>query len=103
MKRICIWILSVLLFVVPLSAVDFTFTAAPSVNISLQKEMPIGFSGFLQADVNLFNFMTVGIEGNYTFFKPDGFLKPVQLYGGGLDLGFYFFPFSRSNSSPCPR
>ena len=95
MKRICTWTLSVILFVAPLSAVDFTFTAAPSVNISMQKEMPIGFSGFLQADVNLFNFMTVGIEGNYTFFKPDGFIKPVQLYGGGLDLGFYFYPFSR--------
>ncbi len=95
MKRTGTWILALLLFVAPLSAVDFTFTATPAVNISMQKEMPLGFSGFLQADLNLFNFLTFGLEANYTLFKPDGFIKPVQLYGGGLDLGLYFFPLSR--------
>lgn len=95
MKRFYSWVLAGLLMAVPLSAVDFTFTVAPAVNISMQKEMPIGFSGFVQTDLNLFNFMTFGLEANYTFFKPTGFLKPVQLYGGGLDLGLYFFPLSR--------
>lgn len=95
MKRRCLLLLSVALFIFPLNAVDFTFTTAPTVNISLQKEMPLGFSGFLQADLNLLNFMTIGIEGNYTIFKPAGFVKPVQLYGGGLDFGIYFFPLSR--------
>ena len=95
MKRVYSWVLAGLLMVAPVGAVDFTFTAAPAVNISMQKEMPIGFSGFVQADFNLFNFMTFGLEGNYTLFKPDGFTKPIQLYGGGLDLGLYFFPLSR--------
>lgn len=95
MKRTGTWILALLLFAAPLSAVDFTFTATPAVNISMQKEMPLGFSGFLQADLNLFNFLTFGLEGNYTLFKPDGFTKPIQFFGGGLDLGLYFFPLSR--------
>lgn len=95
MKRTGTWILALLLFAAPLSAVDFTFTATPAVNISMQKEMPLGFSGFLQADLNLFNFLTFGLEGNYTLFKPDGFTKPIQLFGGGVDLGLYFFPLSR--------
>ena len=95
MKRLSIVFLTVCLSVFPLSAIDFTFTATPSVNIQLDKQMPLGFSGFLQADLNLFNFMTFGLEGNYTFLKPSGFIKPIQLYGGGLDLGFYCFPLSR--------
>ena len=95
MKRLKAFILSSVLFVLPLSALDFTFTAAPAVNIQLDKQMPIGFSGFLQSDFNLFNFLTFGLEGNYTLIKPDGFNKPIQLYGGGLGLGLYFFPLSR--------
>lgn len=95
MKRILSIFLSALIFLSPVLAVDFTFTAAPAVNIQIDKEMPIGFSGFLQADLNLFNFMTLGIEGNYTLFKPDGFVKPIQLFGGGLDLGLYYCLLSR--------
>ncbi len=95
MKRFKAFILNVCLFAFPLTALDFTFTAAPAVNIQLDKQMPIGFSGFLQSDLNLFNFLTFGVEGNYTLFKPDGFNKPIQLYGGGLGLGLYFFPLSR--------
>ena len=91
MKRFKAFILNVCLFAFPLTALDFTFTAAPAVNIQLDKQMPIGFSGFLQSDLNLFNFLTFGVEGNYTLFKPDGFNKPIQLYGGGLGLGLYFF------------
>jgi len=78
-----------------ISALDLTFTAAPAVNIQIDEQMPIGGSGFLQADLNLFNFMTLGLEGNYTFIKPDGFNKPIQLFGGGLGLGIYGFPLSR--------
>ncbi len=95
MKRFFIAAGILFLFIFKLPAADFTFTAAPAVNIQLDKKMPIGFSGFIQADLNLFSFLTFGIEGNYSMFKPDGFTKPIQLYGGGLDLGIYFFPLSR--------
>ena len=74
---------------------DFTFTITPAVNIPLQDDIPYGFTGFLQSDLNLFGFMTLGLEGNYSIFKPNGFVKPMQLFGGGLDLGLYFYPFSR--------
>ena len=95
MKRLTLITLATLLYITPALAVDFTFTAAPAVNIQLNKQMPIGFSGFLQGDVNIANFMTVGVEGNYTLVKPEGFVKPIQLYGGGLNLGFYYYPLSR--------
>ena len=95
MKRIFSLILSTCLFLSPLLAADFTFTVAPAVNLQIDEEMPIGFSGFLQADFNLFNFMTLGLEGNYTLVKPDGFIKPIQLYGGGVDLGLYYCFLSR--------
>ena len=95
MKRLILYVLAAFIFITPAAAVDFTFTANPAVNIQLNKQMPIGFSGFLQGDVNIANFMTVGLEGNYTLVKPEGFVKPIQLYGGGLNLGFYYFPLSR--------
>ena len=95
MKRLTLITIATILFITPALAVDFTFTAAPAVNIQLNKQMPIGFSGFLQGDVIIANFMTVGVEGNYTLVKPEGFVKPIQLYGGGLNLGFYYYPLSR--------
>ena len=95
MKRLSLFILTGILFLTPVNALDFTFTATPAVNFQMNKQMPIGFSGFLQADANLFNLMTLGFEGNYTLIKPEGFVKPIQLYGGGLNLGFYYFPISR--------
>ena len=78
-----------------LYSADFTFTVTPAVNIPLQEDIPYGFTGFLQSDLNLFGFMTVGVEGNYSIFKPNGFVKPMQLFGAGLDLGFYYYPLSR--------
>lgn len=94
-KRAISIFLASFLCLCPLLATDFTFTATPCIGFPMQKEFPLGFSGFLQADLNLFNFLTIGVEGNYTIFKPDGFIKPIQYYGGGLDLGVYYTPFSR--------
>ena len=76
-------------------AADFTFTLTPAVNIPLQEDISYGFTGIFQTDLNLFGFMTLGLEGNYSIFKPNGFIKPMQFFGGGLGLGFYYFPFSR--------
>ena len=101
MKRVIKTCLFSLFFLCSFSAVsklhstDFTFTLAPAVNIPLQEDIPYGFTGLLQSDLNLFGFMTVGLEGNYSIFKPNGFVKPMQLFGGGLDLGFYYYPLSR--------
>ena len=95
MKRILALFLSISLSVGSLFAADFTFTATPGAYIQLDQEMPVGFSGFLQADIDLFNFLTFGIDGSYSMFMPDGFKKPVMLYGGGLGLGMYFYPLSR--------
>lgn len=78
-----------------LPAVDFTFTASPAASFSLNKDFPVGFSGFTTADVNLFNMITVGVEGNYSLYMPNGFVKPIQLYGGGMDSGVYYSFFSR--------
>ena len=78
-----------------LEAAEYTFTITPAVNYPFDENISLGFSGFLQSDINLFNFMTIGFEGNYSLFKPTGFIKPMQLYGGGAGLGFYFYPFSR--------
>ncbi len=95
MKRLTIFTITALLYLIPAYSADFTFTLTPAANISLNKDYPIGFSGFAQADLNLFGFMTLGVEGNYSLYKPNGFKKPIQLYGGGLDLGLYYDLFSR--------
>ena len=101
MKRAIRTFLLSLIFLCPIStvnklySVDFTITATPSVNIPLQEEIPLGFTQLIQTDLNLFSFMTLGLDVNYSIFKPSGFVKPMQLFGGGADLGIYFYPFSR--------
>lgn len=76
--------------------VDFSFRLTPAVIFPQTKDFKTGFTGFAQADLDLFGFMTAGLEGNFTTVKPDadGF-EDTFFYGGGAGLGFYFYPLSR--------
>lgn len=54
-----------------------------------------GFMGVAQADLDLFGFLTAGIEGVFSSVKPKGLSDSLNIYGGGLGLGLYFYPLSR--------
>jgi len=82
-------------FCISLSAVDLTLRATPVVNIPLTDMYSVGYGGSVQADVDLFGFMTAGVEG-FAGISPITSLKEnAAFYGGGAGLGFYYFPLSR--------
>lgn len=54
----------------------------------------MGFGGFVQADANLFNIMSVGLEGGMNYLRPID-LDPINIVFGGVGLGAYYYPISR--------
>lgn len=99
MKRfVCLLIVTFVLL--PLSAVELSFRLSPSVVLNNQtiggsKVYQPGFNGFLQTDVNLFNFVSAGLEGGAAVQKPNKSDTPFSFIYGGAGVGLYYFPLSR--------
>lgn len=54
----------------------------------------MGFGGVFQADANLFNIMSVGLEGGFDYLRPK-MLQPISVFYGGVGVGAYYYPISR--------
>lgn len=83
------------LFSISVFAVDLTLKVTPGAIIPLDDYMSPGFNTFVSADIDLFNFLTFGVEGSFTTEKPKGLDSPVSFLGIGADLGVYYNPLSR--------
>ena len=79
----------------PLSALDLIFKLEPVVMFPLQENMSFAPGGLLQADVDLFNLLSVGFEGGYLFEKPKSTDEGINTIFGGANLGLYYYPLSR--------
>lgn len=79
----------------PLSALDLIFKLEPVVMFPLQENMSFAPGGLLQADVDLFNLLNVGLEGGYLFEKPKSTDEGINTIFGGANLGLYYYPLSR--------
>ena len=79
----------------PLSALDLIFKLEPVVMFPLQENMGLAPGGLLQADVDLFNLLSVGFEGGYLFEKPKSTDEGINTIFGGANLGLYYYPLSR--------
>ena len=77
------------------SAVDLTFRITPSMFMPLQENYTPAFSGFIQADVELFGFLTAGVEGTFSLERQSNMPSMQTSFGGGLGLGAFFYPMSR--------
>ncbi|MBQ0038924.1 MAG: hypothetical protein KBS64_00665 [Treponema sp.] len=75
-------------------AVDVSLRLTPGV-LMPSENYETGFMGIAQADFDIFGFMTAGVEGLFASVKPDGVSDSLNIYGGGIGLGAYFFPLSR--------
>ncbi len=96
MKKFLLALITAGAISVSVSAMDLTFRIAPGVILPQDKDFSTGFGGFVQADVDLFGCMTVGVEGNYSNVPAAvSSINDLSLAGGGLGLGFYYSPFSR--------
>lgn len=75
-------------------ALDITLRATPGVVMPLASQLEPGFNAFAQVDVDL-SAVTVGVEGNFSSLSANGLDKPIQMIGGGIGAGAYYYPLSR--------
>lgn len=95
MKKIIANLLVLNLFIASLSAADFQLRIAPEAVMPVNNHYNLGFGVVAQADVDLFGFMTAGLEGNFISEKPEGLNNDITFLSGGLGLGGYYYPLSR--------
>ncbi|MCR5188419.1 MAG: tetratricopeptide repeat protein [Treponema sp.] len=74
---------------------DFSLRVSPVVTFPTQNHYSLGFGGYAQADLLLFNLVTVGLEGGFISETPENFSSSINFTSGGLGLGAYYNPFSR--------
>ncbi len=95
MKPIFISVMLALFSLAPAFSVDLTFRASTTVMIPSQRFYNPGFFGLLQGDVDLFGFLTAGLEGVFVTEKPNAFSNSLTIMGGGVGIGAYYYPLSR--------
>ena len=79
----------------PLFAVDFSLRINPGVAIPLKDHYKPAVNVGVQGDLQLFDWVTLGGEGNILYEQPEGSSAPVNFVYGGLGLGLYHNIFSR--------
>lgn len=97
MKKLLLKILLGLILIADTFAVDIIFRANPSYMMpqDTSLELSSGFGLTLQADADLFGFLTIGAEGIFDMADQKKIDEKLFFYGGGLGLGLYYFPLSR--------
>lgn len=95
MKKFIGYFILPLMMVSTLFAADFQLRVAPAAIIPNNSYYALGFGGFAQADVDLFGFLTAGVEGTAFVEKPEGVSENITFAGGGVGLGGYYYPLSR--------
>lgn len=75
-------------------SLDLSLRLNPAVVIPTNS-IDLGIGAFAQADVNLFGFLTAGVEGGYTMLSSSGLDDNINTAAGGIGVGAYTFPLSR--------
>lgn len=95
MKKVISYLVAVALSISSVFALDISLRLAPSVLFPPSKDTyDLGFGGTAQIDANLFNVMSVGLEGGYTTVRPKN-LASLNFFSGGIGVGAYYYPISR--------
>ena len=94
-NKIAFFAFLVLFLHTSLFATDLTFRVTPGVGFPLDDKYDTSFNGTVQADLDLFGFLTVGLEGTLATPAITALQQQSFFYGGGLGLGFYYYPLSR--------
>lgn len=98
-NHVCLFMVFIMFFAHTTSAADFSFRFTPEINIPLNKNDTIAvdqtYGGIINADINLFNFLTVGPELSFHLFKTDFTDDFAAIFGTGVSTGLFYAPFSR--------
>lgn len=77
------------------TALDFSIRIMPSLFIPMQEYMQPAFLGTAQVDVDLFGFLTAGVEGNYVVETPKNVTENISIFSFGAGVGGYYNPIWR--------
>ena len=94
MKKILISVFLILTIAAAGFSMDFSLRLNPGVAIPLKEHYKPAPNVALQGDRNLFDWVTIGGEGNFLYESPEGADSPVNFLYGGLGLGIYHNIFS---------
>ena len=95
MKKPLLTAFLLLNFSFSLAALDLVFKLEPSLLFPVDKNIKMAPGGIAQANVDLFNFFTPGLEGGYFWERPAGGSEGMNVIFGGINLGAYYYPLSR--------
>ena len=95
MKKKCLVVLVFSILFWKVSAVDFSLRVNPQATIPLQDYYKLAFGVNVQTDVQLFNFLTTGVEGGFMMETPEGYSSPITFMNGGIGVGGFYNLFSR--------
>ncbi|MCQ2577851.1 MAG: tetratricopeptide repeat protein [Treponema sp.] len=86
-------------FTFPFFAADFSFRLTPETVIPLNIKETVStgpsYGGVVNADLNLFNFLTIGPEFTFQLYNTEYSEELSSILGTGLSAGFFYAPFSR--------
>ena len=95
MKKSFLVCLASCLLVAEAFSLDFAFRISPNMLFPSEENLGKGFGGMVNADLDLFNFITIGLEGGYASIKEESLDKNYSIFMGGASAGLYYYPFSR--------
>ena len=80
---------------VPFFSLEFAARLTPSLLFPTGEQMSTGFGVNAAFDLDLFNFLTLGLEGGFASTKQEALEKNFNIFSGGLSAGLYYYPLSR--------
>ncbi|MBQ9283217.1 MAG: tetratricopeptide repeat protein [Treponema sp.] len=95
MKKILFLIPLICIFSFRLSAVDFALRISSGSAFPDNEKLGSGYGGMVNADIDLFNFCVVGVEGGYKAIRQKSLDENFNIFMGGVSGGVYYFPLSR--------
>ena len=94
-QLLSVFLISTLVGAGSLFALDFSVRINPGVAIPLKEYYKPAVNVTAQADIQLFDWVTVGPEGSFMLETPENASTPLTFLYGGLGLGVYHNIFSR--------
>ena len=95
MKKLLLFVYLILTIAFSAFALDFSLRLNPGVAIPLKEHYKPAVNVTAQADLQLFDWVSLGAEGSYLSESPEGAENPLSFLYGGLGLGLYHNIFSR--------
>lgn len=76
-------------------SLDFALRLSPEISFPSEENLGTGFGFMANADIDLFNIVTLGLEGGYGSIKQKSLDENFNIFMGGVSGGIYYYPLSR--------